>query len=502
MKKKIKFLLMCLLCAASTSVFAEDVVYSAGYRQVEWIQPTDFNYMHWDVNGSKGVSTYINTDYVPNNNTLVQINFTNFAYKKSGYINETYPVMFGCANCVKDGDKIKVSNWKNGSTLIYEPATTKVFFSFIEFSGNNPTAINLKGTLDDGNPKTKSSSVDANAFIANRYGYRYRSMSEAKTFKSLGGKEEVLIEGMNSPIGIFGRILTTDGTLADQFSQFRLYKFIICEGNYTGVPAWDVNEAGSGAYGTVKRNFVPVYNNATGEYGLWDQVEKKFYGNAGEGSFTGGEKTFAAYTRDVTSTTATGGFKYGTICLDKNVPVSTPDFIEDGAQPAIEFYSINGKQLNGDGKTVLLLDKVEGGLEAGKPYIFRTKLNKINCVYGDLSVSVAGNYHGLIGSFQSQPLAGVQSAYILKNGKVYQAGEGATVGENKAYIDMSQVPDASPSAKGDLEFGVEGGDPTGIENLTPAISERNGVVRNLQGVRVSENYKGVVISNGKKYLTK
>lgn len=39
--------------------------------------------------------------------------------------------------------------------------------------------------------------------------------------------------------------------------------------------------------GTLVRDFVPCIN-ASGAYGLYDKVNKKFYGNAGSGAFTGG----------------------------------------------------------------------------------------------------------------------------------------------------------------------------------------------------------------------
>lgn len=37
------------------------------------------------------------------------------------------------------------------------------------------------------------------------------------------------------------------------------------------------------------RNFIPVKNKSTNEYGMYDLVSKKFFGNSGTGSFTGGQ---------------------------------------------------------------------------------------------------------------------------------------------------------------------------------------------------------------------
>lgn len=51
------------------------------------------------------------------------------------------------------------------------------------------------------------------------------------------------------------------------------------------------------------------------------------------------------------------------------------------------------------------------------------------------------------------------------------------------------------------EVTYEEGDPAGIDNVTVAEDE-NAPMYNLQGVQVDENYKGIVIKNGKKYLNK
>jgi hypothetical protein len=45
-------------------------------------------------------------------------------------------------------------------------------------------------------------------------------------------------------------------------------------------------------------------------------------------------------------------------------------------------------------------------------------------------------------------------------------------------------------------------DPTGIKNLTPSLSQGEGVAYNLRGQKVDASYKGIVIVNGKKYLRK
>jgi hypothetical protein len=39
--------------------------------------------------------------------------------------------------------------------------------------------------------------------------------------------------------------------------------------------------------GTLVRNFIPVYDTLTNKYGMWESVQRKFYGNDGTGDFTG-----------------------------------------------------------------------------------------------------------------------------------------------------------------------------------------------------------------------
>jgi hypothetical protein len=41
--------------------------------------------------------------------------------------------------------------------------------------------------------------------------------------------------------------------------------------------------------GVLIRDYIPVQMKETGEIGLWDKSEKKFYGNAGSGTFIAGE---------------------------------------------------------------------------------------------------------------------------------------------------------------------------------------------------------------------
>lgn len=102
----------------------------------------------------------------------------------------------------------------------------------------------------------------------------------------------------------------------------------------------------------------------------------------------------------------------------------------------------------------------------------------------------------------------VSDGSVTGNGTIYALGKkgdvvgfakvksGATVPAGKAYL---VIPAASPSRD---FFGFGEDEATGIENLTPAISEGEGTVYDLQGCRVAQPTKGLYIVNGKKVLVK
>ena len=95
-----------------------------------------------------------------------------------------------------------------------------------------------------------------------------------------------------------------------------------------------------------------------------------------------------------------------------------------------------------------------------------------------------------------------ENTYALSKSKEYGVGfyycnyEGWTIAAHKAFLTLGS------SAAKSIIFQFEDGETTGIESLTPALSEGEGAIYNLNGMRVDENYKGIVIKNGKKYVVK
>ncbi|MDO5447685.1 MAG: leucine-rich repeat protein [Prevotellaceae bacterium] len=80
-------------------------------------------------------------------------------------------------------------------------------------------------------------------------------------------------------------------------------------------------------------------------------------------------------------------------------------------------------------------------------------------------------------------------------GPLFQNYVGETLGAHKAYLPKSAVPS---SAK-ELTFVFD--DTTGINNVSLGTNA-NAAMYNLNGVRVSEGYKGIVIKNGKRFINK
>ena len=90
-------------------------------------------------------------------------------------------------------------------------------------------------------------------------------------------------------------------------------------------------------------------------------------------------------------------------------------------------------------------------------------------------------------------------AFGMKGGKVgfVQAEEDYTVAQGKSYLDLSTV-----GAKGIDFIGLPGSETDGIDTIHNAQFIMHNDAYNLAGQKVSKDYKGIVIVNGKKYLNK
>ncbi len=91
-------------------------------------------------------------------------------------------------------------------------------------------------------------------------------------------------------------------------------------------------------------------------------------------------------------------------------------------------------------------------------------------------------------------------AFGMKGGQVgfVKAEAGYTVAQGKSYLDLSKV-----GAKGIDFIGLPGSETDGIRSIENSeLRMDNNDYFNLAGQKVSKDYKGIVIVNGKKYLNK
>lgn len=206
-------------------------------------------------------------------------------------------------------------------------------------------------------------------------------------------------------------------------------------------------------------------------------------GNSGYATSYTKAYTFApGYSRAVTSGA------WGTICLPNDVAA------DDYA--GVKFYSIAGKD-KAENPTSITLQEVRE-LEAGVPYLFQANedATKLVAAYGKQNVATAGRYNGLTGSLEGQEVD--EGMYLLSGGKIVLCGTGCSIGANRAYIDMSQVPVVSAGVKG-VTFFFNG--EVGVNGLE-ADSQNNIPVFDLTGRRVNKTQHGLYIVNGKKVIVK
>ncbi len=124
---------------------------------------------------------------------------------------------------------------------------------------------------------------------------------------------------------------------------------------------------------------------------------------------------------------------YGTICL--------PYAVATGDYTGAEFFSIAGVMRSKNKlPEALVLEHVEH-LKAGMPYIFRTTTNgNVVVAYNGAPAIKAGMTKGLIGSFEHQDI--VEGMYLINSdNKIQLCGIGCWISENRAYINMNDVPE-------------------------------------------------------------
>lgn len=194
--------------------------------------------------------------------------------------------------------------------------------------------------------------------------------------------------------------------------------------------------------------------------------------------------------------------QFYTVCLPYNSAVC-------GANA----YSIKG--VDKDAKKIVL-QRENGILTAGTPYILRSNQGAAdglgNITFyraGDSEVADGGDNGALKGVFlrhRFDETDAAKAVYDDENGKWVTAEEGSRASANGAYIDITKLAivtatdnDVTMDIDADLSSAA-----TGIEAIHSSkfIIQNSDAVYNLAGQRVGNDYKGIVIVNGKKVIRK
>ncbi len=187
------------------------------------------------------------------------------------------------------------------------------------------------------------------------------------------------------------------------------------------------------------------------------------------------------YTRTVTPG------NYGTICLPYAVSYAS------GAT----FYVVTGKHVEDDELKSVIIEEVEGPLEAGVAYIFKANSDELTAYYTGAAVAEPVSGNALVGTFTETLAPQGENSYVLSGGKIYQVDSDVTLGANRAYFDVSQIPDGA-EVRGEV---LRSGDVTGVQTVK---AEQAGVIYDLNGRIVQGELpnlpKGIYVVNGRKVV--
>lgn len=120
----------------------------------------------------------------------------------------------------------------------------------------------------------------------------------------------------------------------------------------------------------------------------------------------------------------------------------------------------------------------------------------------EAKTSVSGGY-SFVGTLQAKESVKTPNTEVYgfsaDGGKFVRVGENASIDAFRAYI---SVPTTALSTAASRSIDIDFGGTTGINEIQNAHSSSAAATYNVAGKRVGKNYKGVVISNGKKMIQK
>lgn len=152
-------------------------------------------------------------------------------------------------------------------------------------------------------------------------------------------------------------------------------------------------------------------------------------------------------------------------------------------------------------------------IEAYKPYLLIpsasgklleeiTAAKDIANAPDEAKTSVSGSY-SFVGTLQAKKSVKTPNTEVYgfsaSKGKFVHAGSNASINAFRAYI---SVPSTALSTAASRSIDIDFGGTTGINEIQNAQSSSAAATYNVAGKRVGKNYKGVVISNGKKMIQK
>lgn len=158
----------------------------------------------------------------------------------------------------------------------------------------------------------------------------------------------------------------------------------------------------------------------------------------------------------------------------------------------MEAYSVS---YNSSSKE-LAYTKIDGVVEAGKAVILK---GKGNYILKASSKTPTVTETGLMTSDGTK--TGAENIYCLANKTTngvgfYRVSSDVKIPANKAYLEIN-----TPNSAKYYSIGI-GGNTTGIQTIQQNSVKADGIMYSLSGQRVGENYKGIVICNGKKMIKK
>lgn len=152
-------------------------------------------------------------------------------------------------------------------------------------------------------------------------------------------------------------------------------------------------------------------------------------------------------------------------------------------------------------------------IEAYKPYLLIPSadgklLEEISAakdiadVPAEAETSVSGSY-SFVGTLQAKESVKTPNTEVYgfsaDGGKFVRVGENASIDAFRAYI---SVPTTALSTAASRSIDIDFGGTTGINEIQNAQSSSAAATYDVAGKRVGKNYKGVVVSNGKKKIQK